>query len=207
MLVAGTKLFGKATMRKTPLANSRSNSVVTGAVKLLLFGSSLAFTPNSAFLIETAQVRRQSSLIVVVHESQAQQGLAEVCTALDYNPECAMRFKIITCSATSCAQKRKILGLDEYATFSAFFERIEERIPEIQVEETSCLGSCKKAPCVAIEHDEYDGTVALEGMDAFEFSDRVFHRVVEESDAERVWACIENAVQVMSEVGGQSSDS
>jgi (2Fe-2S) ferredoxin len=132
--------------------------------------------------------------------------LAELCTSLDYSPECAIRFKILTCSATSCAQKRKILGLDEFATFSAFFARVEERIPEMQVEETSCLGSCKKAPCVAIEHEEYEGTVALEGMDAFEFSDRVFHKVIDESDAERVWACIENAVQVMSEVKERNSD-
>ena len=70
------------------------------------------------------------------------------------------------------------------------------------MEETSCLGSCKKAPCGAIEHEEYEGTVALEGMDSSEFSDRVFHRVIDENDADRVWACVENAVQVMSEGGG-----
>lgn len=109
------------------------------------------------------------------------------------------KFKILTCSATSCAAKRKALDLNEFATFSALYERIQNRAPTVQIEESSCLGSCKKAPCVAIEHDEYDGTVALEGMDDFEFSARVFHRVIDNNDADRVWSIVENAISLMDE--------
>jgi len=148
-----------------------------------------------------AQRRKPSATL----RKNAQQDVATE-RMTDYDSDCAKQFKVLTCSATSCSQKRKVLGLDEYATFSAFFERIENRIPEIAVEETSCLGSCKKAPCIAIEHEEYEGTVALEGMDSFEFSDRVFHRVIEASDADRVWDCVENAVRIMSEREREDDD-
>lgn len=116
-----------------------------------------------------------------------------------FDPNVAKQFKISTCSATSCAAKRKSLALDEYATFSAFWERIQDRIPEVQVEETSCLGACKKSPCVAVEHEEYEGTVALEGMDTFEFADRVFHGVIDDGDADRVWGIVANSIRTMAE--------
>ena len=54
------------------------------------------------------------------------------------------------------------------------------------------------APCVGVEHEDYEGTVALEGMSTIEFSDRVFHSIVDENDADRVWTAIENAIRVMS---------
>lgn len=182
---------------KAPSLSSRF-MLITGVG--ITLGDTAAFTPSRPTSTKTSwQVERRRQSVVVSHNDQ--QSLAEQRLAA-YDPTCAVQFKVLTCNASSCAQKRKVLGLDEYSTFSAFFERIEDRIPEMRVEETSCLGSCKKAPCVAIEHDEYEGTVALEGMDAFEFSDRVFHRVIDEGDADRVWACIENAVQVMSEGGG-----
>jgi (2Fe-2S) ferredoxin len=111
----------------------------------------------------------------------------------------AQQFKVKTCSATSCSEKRKLLTMDPYATFSAFWGRSSD----IAVEETSCLGACKKAPCVAIEHEDYEGTVALVGMDDAEFADRVFHRVITQGDADRVWGILENAVRVMAE---QSDD-
>lgn len=113
----------------------------------------------------------------------------------DFDPDVSKRFKIVTCSATSCAAKRELLSLDQYATFSAFWERIQDRGVEVSVEETSCLGSCEKAPCVAVEHDDFEGTVALEGMDSSEFSDRVFHRVIDDGDADRVWRIVENAIR------------
>jgi hypothetical protein len=56
---------------------------------------------------------------------------------------------------------------------------------------------------VAIEHEDYYGTVALEGMTEAEFSDRVFHSVITEEDATRVWSCVENAIKVMAEEEGK----
>lgn len=88
--------------------------------------------------------------------------------------EAASKFKILTCSSTSCAKKRQVLNIDEYATFGAFFSRIKDSdyANEVTVEESPCLGACKNAPCVAIEHEDYIGPVALEGMNQDEFSDR-----------------------------------
>jgi predicted metal-binding protein len=91
------------------------------------------------------------------------------------------QFKIMTCSATSCAQKRKILGLDPLATYGAFYARIQDgAYPEIELEEVSCLGACKKSPCVAVEHEDYEGIVALEGMTDDEFSQRVYVQTIHE---------------------------
>lgn len=82
----------------------------------------------------------------------------------------ASKFKIMTCTSTACAKSRQRQGMEELATFSAFFSRIQDsRIPQVKVEEGPCLGSCKYAPCVAVEHDDYEGTVALEGMTLSEF--------------------------------------
>lgn len=87
--------------------------------------------------------------------------------------------------------------MDEYSTFSAFYVKAQEMAPSMTVEESTCLGCCQAAPCVAIAHEEYEGTVSLEGMNPTEFSDRVFQNVLYEEDAERVWASIENAIHVL----------
>ena len=116
------------------------------------------------------------------------------------DPQVSGKFKIVTCSATSCAQKRSALDMDQFATFSAFYARIKEAdFPNVQLDETSCLGCCKQAPCVAVEHDDFVGTVALEGMTGNEFNDRVFHGIITEDDADRVWACIDDAIRIMAE--------
>lgn len=115
------------------------------------------------------------------------------------NPKISAGFKILTCSSSSCSKCRKDLNLDEYATFSAFWERIQKYAPNVRVEECPCLGSCKNSPCVAVEHDDYVGPVALIGMDESEFSERVFHGVVSENDVDRVWWCLQKAIDHMVE--------
>lgn len=93
---------------------------------------------------------------------------------VDLDPSVAEKFKVVTCMSTSCSQKRKTFGMDSLATFGAFFSRSTEgNAPSVRVEEGPCLGACKLAPCVAIEHDDFVGNVALEGMTESEFSDRV----------------------------------
>jgi Thioredoxin-like [2Fe-2S] ferredoxin len=82
------------------------------------------------------------------------------------------KFKIVTCMSTSCSQKRKALGLDNLATFGSMYSRAEST--NVQVEEGRCLGSCKMAPCVGIEHGDFVGSVSLEGMTDEEFSSRAY---------------------------------
>eukprot|EP00527_Entomoneis_sp_CCMP2396_P005523 CAMPEP_0198145228 /NCGR_PEP_ID=MMETSP1443-20131203/22047_1 /TAXON_ID=186043 /ORGANISM="Entomoneis sp., Strain CCMP2396" /LENGTH=134 /DNA_ID=CAMNT_0043808803 /DNA_START=272 /DNA_END=676 /DNA_ORIENTATION=- len=120
------------------------------------------------------------------------------------NSDTAAQFRVLTCSATSCAKKRSTLGLDEFATFSAFYTRASDT--GVKVEETSCLGRCKQSPCVAIEHEDYEGTVSLEGMTPQEFSDRVFQNIVDENDAERVWSSVVSAVEVMAQQDGDEEE-
>jgi len=84
----------------------------------------------------------------------------------------ASQLKILVCSSTSCTAKRRKIGLDELATFVGLYERKEGACAsDVEVTEASCLGRCGKAPCVGIEHEDYVGTVALEGMNPNEFQD------------------------------------
>lgn len=90
------------------------------------------------------------------------------------DPEISSKFKLLTCSSTSCAKKRQACGLDSFATYAAFYSRINHgSFPEVQLEESPCLGSCEKSPCVAIQHEDFVGNVALEGMNGNEFTERV----------------------------------
>lgn len=94
------------------------------------------------------------------------------------DPQISSQFKILTCSSTSCAKRAtQTFGLDEYALLSGLYQRKEHaHASQVIVEETSCLGCCKLGPCVGIEHEDYYGTVALEGMTPNEFSDAVFQK-------------------------------
>ena len=85
----------------------------------------------------------------------------------EYIENQAKKFKIITCMSTNCCQKRKSLGMDSLSTFGAMFSRAQSS--KVQVEEGPCLGSCKKAPCIGIEHEDFIGSVALDGMTDDEF--------------------------------------
>jgi (2Fe-2S) ferredoxin len=179
-----------------PPSRSR-NGLVVGVAVSLLITSAESFVPVPLLFYDATNIRRNAHRLTIVSQQTSQ--ISDEGSSVYFDPDVAKQFKVLTCSATSCAAKRKALSLDDYATFSAFWERIQDRIPEVQVEETSCLGACKKAPCVAIEHEEFEGTVAMEGMDTFEFADRVFHRVLDEQDADRVWGIVENAIRTMAE--------
>ena len=90
------------------------------------------------------------------------------------DPLISSQFTIKVCSATSCAKKSRSLGLDDYEVLSGMYERKEGAgASQVEVEEISCLGCCKFAPCVGIEHEDYVGTVSLEGMGSNEFKDSV----------------------------------
>jgi hypothetical protein len=78
------------------------------------------------------------------------------------------KFKIVTCMSTACSRKRQSLGMDNLCTFGAMYARASGS--RVQVEEGPCIGSCKKAPCVSIEHEDFFGSVALEGMTVDEFA-------------------------------------
>jgi (2Fe-2S) ferredoxin len=106
----------------------------------------------------------------------------------------AGKFTIRTCASTSCSTRRRQLRLDEFATYTAFYVLSQERAPPVSVAESPCLGSCRLGPCVAIEHDDYDGPVSVEGMTPDEYAKRVFVHVDAVDRVEHVWSCVQNAI-------------
>ena len=163
-----------------------------------------------AFVTFSTQSSRRPFLGV---SSKTHADTAKACETTDtdihqvqVDPKVSSKFKIVTCSSTSCAKKRRDCGLDEFATYGDFYSLIQQHAPDIQLEESPCLGSCSMAPCVGIEHDDFDGPVALEGMSENEFTNRVFHNVITDDDVDRVWECVENAIQQMSEEENDEND-
>lgn len=64
------------------------------------------------------------------------------------------------CSSTKCSRRRKQLQIDEYSLLSGLMDRVGSN--PINVEDSGCLGWCKRAPCVKVEHSDYDGSIGLE---------------------------------------------
>ena len=122
--------------------------------------------------VENEQRQKQQQY---VKEEEDDDDEEEECNLLD--PAICSQFTILTCTSKACSQKRTVLGMDEYATFAAMYSRKEEADARgVGVEESPCLGRCELAPCVAVEHDDYVGTVGLVGMTDAELNDRVFHK-------------------------------
>jgi len=160
---------------------------------VILAGSGRSFLQNSPCKATTSTTKTPTRILL----SEDRTSSSDIATAETAESRIAGQFKVLTCASTSCAKKRKELGQDEYATFSELYVRAKNTLPTMTVEESTCLGCCKAAPCVGIEHEDYDGTVALDGMTDSEFSDRVFQKVCFVEDFDRVWQSIENAVQVL----------
>eukprot|EP00549_Striatella_unipunctata_P003445 CAMPEP_0118685548 /NCGR_PEP_ID=MMETSP0800-20121206/7311_1 /TAXON_ID=210618 ORGANISM="Striatella unipunctata, Strain CCMP2910" /NCGR_SAMPLE_ID=MMETSP0800 /ASSEMBLY_ACC=CAM_ASM_000638 /LENGTH=96 /DNA_ID=CAMNT_0006582479 /DNA_START=42 /DNA_END=332 /DNA_ORIENTATION=- len=90
---------------------------------------------------------------------------------------------------------------------ASLYERKESAgAPNVVVEESPCLGGCKQAPCVAIEHEEYEGNIGLEGMHDDELTARLFYRIVTDDDVQRVWDAVENGIRVMAEEEDDDDD-
>jgi len=152
--------------------------------------------------IQMASRERVNSKLAMADVEETQ-----TTTTAQYDPEIAKQFKIVTCSSTSCSKKRKSLGFDEYETYAAFYNRIKEGdAPDVQLEEVPCLGACKNAPCVAVQHEDYVGTVGLIGMTDGELNERLFHNVLAEEDYDRVWSSVENGIQMMTDADDDDED-
>mmetsp|Transcript_12859 Transcript_12859/g.19519 ORF Transcript_12859/g.19519 Transcript_12859/m.19519 type:complete len:178 (-) Transcript_12859:168-701(-) len=159
-------------------------------------GAAFAFNLNNA-----SSFRRRGTRVHSTTENE-EKTTTSADAALD--PEVASKFKVMVCGSTSCSKQRRIMRVDEYATYGGILSRKGDS--EVQVEDAGCLGSCKKAPCVAIMHEDFSGYVSLEGMTDAEFSDRRFHKIKYEEDMDRVWDSVENAVRVMMEEDGEEEE-
>ncbi|KAL7544088.1 hypothetical protein ACHAXR_013538 [Thalassiosira sp. AJA248-18] len=119
------------------------------------------------------------------------------------DPNIAAQFTIQVCTSTSCTRKLNQQGLDQYHVLGEVYAQAQAANMEkcMIIEDGGCQGgkNCKMGPCVAILHEDFDGNVALEGMNSNEFRERVFHNVVTNDDAARIWDCMENAISLMAE--------
>jgi hypothetical protein len=120
----------------------------------------------------------------------------------------AQQFTIQVCTSTSCCKKMNRLGLDQYHLLGELYEkaRIANIEKDMIVEDGGCRGgvNCKMGPCVAVFHEDFVGSVALEGMAQSEFNERVFHGVSTQDDVERVWSCVTNAINLMADEASES---
>lgn len=128
-------------------------------------------------------------------------------TALSSNKQLdksiAQQFTIQVCTSTSCCKKLQNLGLDQYHLLGELYEKakIDNIETDLIIEDGGCRGgkNCKLGPCVAVLHEDFDGSVALEGMGQSEFNERVFHGVSMQDDVDRVWGCVANAIDLMAD--------
>mmetsp|Transcript_35973 Transcript_35973/g.86837 ORF Transcript_35973/g.86837 Transcript_35973/m.86837 type:complete len:191 (-) Transcript_35973:204-776(-) len=131
------------------------------------------------------------------------------CTKPSLDPEIAAQFTIKVCTSTSCTRKLKEEGLDQYHALGEVYAQAQSANLEesMIIEDGGCQGgrNCKMGPCVAILHEDFEGNVALEGMNSNEFRERVFHNIMTGNDAERVWSCMENAIVLMADEANASS--
>lgn len=124
------------------------------------------------------------------------------------DPNIAAQFTIQVCTSTSCTRKLKDQGLDQYTVLGDIYALAQSANMEecMIIEDGGCQGgkNCKMGPCVAILHEDFMGNVALEGMNSEEMQQSVFHNVLTNDDAERVWGCMENAIVMMAEEENES---
>jgi len=88
---------------------------------------------------------------------------------------------------------------DDLSLFVDLYSRLSNNLPDVRISESPCLGGCQRASCVGIQHDDFEGSVAIEGMTEAEFAARTFFHVDTDEDAERVWHAVTNAVDQMRE--------
>jgi len=93
------------------------------------------------------------------------------------DPITASDFTIQVCTSTNCSKRLQTLGLDQYHVLGEIYARAQERNVEkcMIIEDGACQGgrNCRLGPCVGILHSDFDGNVALEGMNSSEFRERV----------------------------------
>mmetsp|Transcript_14798 Transcript_14798/g.32147 ORF Transcript_14798/g.32147 Transcript_14798/m.32147 type:complete len:185 (+) Transcript_14798:126-680(+) len=126
------------------------------------------------------------------------------------DPSIAAQFTIQVCTSTSCTRKLKDAGLDQYQALGEIYAQAQSANLEksMIIEDSGCMGgrNCKMGPCVAVMHEDFEGNVALEGMNSNEFQESVFHNVLTNDDAARVWSCMENAISLMADEANANNE-
>ena len=115
----------------------------------------------------TSRLQATDDTTIQVQEEQSKE--------LDH--EIAQQFTIQVCTSTSCTKKLKQVGLDQYHVLGEIYAYAQSANLEtcMVIEDGGCNGgkNCQMGPCVSIQHEDFVGNVALEGMNSNEFRERV----------------------------------
>lgn len=196
---SGLRVVNQKRARRFTSTVMPSSNTATALFMGMFDGFAKAFANDEAYI--PRQDGRTAEKAAAAEETQNE--ALDLSRPGHAHPEVAGQFTVLTCSSTACTKKRRTQNLDDFETFAQFYSRIENMAPNVQVQECPCLGACEQAPVVAIEHCDYQGTVSLEGMQPQEFADSKFYGVLTDRDADRVWECVENAIQTMAELEDQ----
>lgn len=124
----------------------------------------------------TLSLGRPSNVNVALTSSEDASTQCAEPSTLD--TEIASQFTIQVCTSTNCSRKLKEVGLDQYHALGEIYAQAESANLEkcIIIEDGGCQGgkNCKMGPCVGIMHEDFDGNVALDGMNSNEFQQRVY---------------------------------
>ena len=122
---------------------------------------------------------------------------SELSTYDDAFVEQATKFTLKVCTSSKCSRALGRLGYDEYAVLSSLSDYASSS--GVNVDDSGCLGWCKRGPSVAVEHEDYEGRVGLEGMRDTERAQKCFFGVGEEGEGGRGWGVVEEGIRMMVE--------
>jgi hypothetical protein len=143
--------------------------------RLLILLAAAAYQPHPCYTFHAPATNRFAikSSLYMSNADQPTEGLDN----LPLDPKVASAFTIRVCTSTNCSKRLQNLGLDQYHVLGEIYARAQDRNVEecMIIEDGGCQGgkNCKMGPCVGVLHEEFDGNVALEGMNGNEFRERV----------------------------------
>eukprot|EP00520_Triparma_pacifica_P016531 CAMPEP_0118634582 /NCGR_PEP_ID=MMETSP0785-20121206/1623_1 /TAXON_ID=91992 /ORGANISM="Bolidomonas pacifica, Strain CCMP 1866" /LENGTH=155 /DNA_ID=CAMNT_0006525565 /DNA_START=60 /DNA_END=523 /DNA_ORIENTATION=- len=129
----------------------------------LLNPPSHAFKPHNSPSFQFSSSIRSSKILLNCATTSSSSSTTQDYT-LDTNY--GSQFTVKVCTGTKCARNGGSSNLE--SLFSSL------AADGVDVEEASCLGWCKRGPCVSVEHEEYEGRIGLEGMRDSEGAQRMF---------------------------------
>eukprot|EP00587_Corethron_hystrix_P012244 CAMPEP_0113327772 /NCGR_PEP_ID=MMETSP0010_2-20120614/19537_1 /TAXON_ID=216773 ORGANISM="Corethron hystrix, Strain 308" /NCGR_SAMPLE_ID=MMETSP0010_2 /ASSEMBLY_ACC=CAM_ASM_000155 /LENGTH=174 /DNA_ID=CAMNT_0000188801 /DNA_START=6 /DNA_END=530 /DNA_ORIENTATION=- /assembly_acc=CAM_ASM_000155 len=165
-------------------------------ILLLMISFFQGFNPSSSFMLTNISFHRNLKVSAKIKEDIVGTAI-NLSKNSSLDPDICSAFTLRVCSAKA----RRKFQLDEYYTLGTLDTLATNAGAQfMNVEESTCLGHCKQAPCVAVEHEDYYGHIALEGMTEMEFAKQAFLNVAFDEDVKRVWECVEGGVRTMMEM-------
>ncbi|GMI20856.1 hypothetical protein TrCOL_g13633 [Triparma columacea] len=124
-------------------------------------------------------------------------------TSLPLDRKEASKFTLLACTGPKCTRANLSYSSDPEASFNLLADRLADT--GVEIEEVGCLGWCKRAPCVSVEHEEYEGRIGLEGMTDSEGAQKMFFGVVE-GEGGRIEEAVRGGIRQMMELEDEGGE-